>query len=56
MKCEFIVLSEVVPIMLCTYENVQRVRNGWKVNLKDGVMAIDHKDWVFHSANAEFEW
>jgi transcription initiation factor TFIIA large subunit len=42
--------------ILCTYDKVQRVKNKWKCTLKDGVMIVDGKDWVFHKATGEFEW
>ncbi|KAJ2980352.1 hypothetical protein NUW58_g6965 [Xylaria curta] len=43
-------------IMLCMYDKVQRVKNKWKCVLKDGVLNINGKDYVFHKANGEFEW
>jgi transcription initiation factor TFIIA large subunit len=42
--------------ILCTYDKVQRVKNKWKCTLKDGVMIVDGKDYVFHKATGEFEW
>lgn len=42
--------------ILCTYDKVQRVKNKWKCTLKDGVMIVDGKDWVFHKGQGEFEW
>lgn len=43
-------------IMLCLYDRVQRVRNRWKCALKDGIMNIDGKDYVFQKANGDSEW
>lgn len=43
-------------IMLCLYDRVQRVRNRWKCSLKDGIMNIDGKDYVFQKANGDSEW
>ncbi|KAK5113950.1 hypothetical protein LTR62_003073 [Meristemomyces frigidus] len=42
--------------ILCTYDKVQRVKNKWKCTLKDGVMSINKKEWVFHKGQGEFEW
>jgi transcription initiation factor TFIIA large subunit len=43
-------------IVLCMYEKVHRTKNKWKCQLKDGVISIGGKDWVFSKANGEFEW
>lgn len=43
-------------IVLCMYEKVHRTKNKWKCQLKDGVISIHGKDWVFSRANGEFEW
>lgn len=43
-------------IMLCLYDRVQRVRNRWKCSLKDGLMNINGKDYVFQKASGDSEW
>lgn len=43
-------------IMLCLYDKVQRVKNKWKCNLKEGIANIDGRDYVFQRANGESEW
>ncbi|ODV69186.1 transcription factor IIA, alpha/beta subunit [Hyphopichia burtonii NRRL Y-1933] len=43
-------------IMLCLYDKVQRVKNKWKSNLKEGIANIDGKDYVFQKATGESEW
>lgn len=43
-------------IMLCLYDKVQRVKNKWKSNLKEGVANINGKDYVFQKATGECEW
>ncbi|OUM55429.1 hypothetical protein BVG19_g4966 [[Candida] boidinii] len=45
-----------VNIMLCLYDRVQRVKNKWKCNLKDGIANIEGKDYAFQKANGESEW
>ena len=42
--------------ILCTYDKVQRVKAKWKCTLKDGVMSLSGKEWVFHKGMGEFEW
>jgi transcription initiation factor TFIIA large subunit len=43
-------------IVLCMYDKVHRTKNKWKCQLKDGIISIAGKDWVFSKANGEFEW
>jgi len=43
-------------IMLCMYDKVQRVKNKWKCVMKDGVLTVNGKEYVFHKATGEFEW
>ncbi|KAJ1980268.1 hypothetical protein H4R35_001184 [Dimargaris xerosporica] len=43
-------------IILCQYDKVTRQKNRWKCTLKDGIMLIDGKDYLFHKATGEFEW
>lgn len=42
--------------ILCLYDKVQRTKNKWKCTLKDGVVSVEGKDYVFHKATGEFEW
>ncbi|RKP39534.1 transcription factor IIA, alpha/beta subunit, partial [Dimargaris cristalligena] len=43
-------------IILCQYDKVGRQKNRWKCVLKDGILLIDGKDYLFHKATGEFEW
>ncbi|KAL7939644.1 transcription factor IIA, alpha/beta subunit [Trichoderma chlorosporum] len=43
-------------IMLCMYDKVQRVKNKWKCTLKDGVLTVNGKEYVFNKATGEYEW
>jgi len=38
------------------YDKVQRVKNKWKCTLKDGVLLVNGKEYVFHKATGEYEW
>ena len=48
--------EEYGDTILCTYDKVQRVKNKWKCTLKDGVMSVGGKEWVFHKGMGEYEW
>ncbi|KAF3907699.1 hypothetical protein AA313_de0207654 [Arthrobotrys entomopaga] len=49
--------GEGIPqIMLCMYEKVQRTKNKWKCVLRDGVLTVNGKEYVFRKANGEYEW
>lgn len=48
--------DEMGDSILCTYDKVQRVKNKWKCTLKDGVMSVKGKEFVFHKGTGEFEW
>lgn len=48
--------EETAWVMLCMYDKVQRVKNKWKCVMKDGVLTINGKDYVFHKASGEYEW
>lgn len=43
-------------IMLCLYDKVQRVKNKWKCNLKEGIANIEGRDYIFQRATGESEW
>jgi len=43
-------------IVFCTYDKVARVKNKWKCVLKDGVIHINGKDYLFSKCTGEFEW
>ncbi|KAG8934534.1 hypothetical protein FRC02_009746 [Tulasnella sp. 418] len=43
-------------IVYCTYDKVQRVKNKWKCVLKDGIISVGGKDYLFSKCAGEFEW
>jgi len=49
-------MFEADNVVVCQYEKVTRTRNKWKFVLKDGVMSLDGKDYVFNRANGEAEF
>ncbi|RXW16043.1 hypothetical protein EST38_g9808 [Candolleomyces aberdarensis] len=42
-------------IVFCTYDKVARVKNKWKCVLKDGMIHVNGKDYLFAKCNGEFE-
>ncbi|EFP83084.1 uncharacterized protein PGTG_09037 [Puccinia graminis f. sp. tritici CRL 75-36-700-3] len=43
-------------LVIALYDKVQRVKNKWKITLKDGIVSVQGKDYLFHKCNGEFEW
>ncbi|CAO3595674.1 unnamed protein product [Absidia cylindrospora] len=48
--------EEVEHIILCLYDKVTRTKNKWKCVLKDGIMLVNGRDYLFHRGNGDFEW
>lgn len=43
-------------VVVCQYDKITRTRNKWKFYLKDGIMNLAGKDYVFQKANGDAEW
>jgi len=43
-------------VVVCQYDKITRSRNKWKFYLKDGVMNLQGKDYVFQRSNGDAEW
>ncbi|XP_068618353.1 transcription initiation factor IIA subunit 1 [Battus philenor] len=43
-------------VVVCQYDKITRSRNKWKFYLKDGIMNLGGKDYVFQKANGDAEW
>lgn len=43
-------------LVIALYDKVQRVKNKWKVTLKDGIASVNGKDYLFSKCQGEFEW
>lgn len=43
-------------IILCLYERVQRVRNRWKCQLREGIATFNGRDYAFSKASGDSEW
>ncbi|XP_076441715.1 transcription initiation factor IIA subunit 1-like isoform X2 [Babylonia areolata] len=43
-------------VIVCQYDKINRNKNKWKFNLKDGIMNLNGKDFVFHRSHGDAEW
>ncbi|KAJ3380685.1 transcription factor IIA subunit alpha [Lobulomyces angularis] len=43
-------------LILCQYEKVTRIKTKWKCVLKDGIVNVNGRDFLFNKANGDFEW
>ncbi|KAG4069506.1 hypothetical protein HA402_006872 [Bradysia odoriphaga] len=49
-------LFDTDNVVVCQYDKITRSRNKWKFYLKDGIMNIGGKDYVFQKSNGDAEW
>lgn len=49
-------LFDTDNVVVCQYDKITRSRNKWKFYLKDGIMNITGKDYVFQKSNGDAEW
>ena len=47
---------ETEELVLCQFEKVARVKTKHKCQLKDGIMHLNGKDYLFSKATCEFEF
>ncbi|XP_012164433.1 transcription initiation factor IIA subunit 1 isoform X2 [Bombus vosnesenskii] len=49
-------LFDTDNVVVCQYDKITRSRNKWKFYLKDGIMNLNGKDYVFQKMNGDAEW
>lgn len=49
-------LFDTDNVVVCQYDKISRSRNKWKLYLKDGIMNLAGKDFVFQKSNGDAEW
>ncbi|KFM72029.1 Transcription initiation factor IIA subunit 1, partial [Stegodyphus mimosarum] len=49
-------LFDTENVVVCQYDKINRSKNKWKFHLKDGIMNLQGKDFVFHKALGDSEW
>jgi transcription initiation factor TFIIA large subunit len=47
---------ETDDLLVCQFEKVAHVKDRWKIILKDGILRVNKKDFVFSRAIGEFDW
>ncbi|KAI0224621.1 Transcription initiation factor IIA subunit 1 [Lamellibrachia satsuma] len=43
-------------VVVCQFEKINRSKNKWKFTLKDGIMNLNGKDYVFQKLTGDAEW
>ncbi|XP_017755640.1 PREDICTED: transcription initiation factor IIA subunit 1 isoform X2 [Eufriesea mexicana] len=49
-------LFDTDNVVVCQYDKITRSRNKWKFYLKDGIMNLSGKDYVFQKMSGDAEW
>ncbi|KAK3093832.1 hypothetical protein FSP39_020729 [Pinctada imbricata] len=49
-------LFDTDNVVVCQYDKINRNKNKWKFHLKDGIMNLNGKDYVFQKATGDAEW
>ncbi|EEB16759.1 transcription initiation factor IIA alpha chain TFIIA p30, putative [Pediculus humanus corporis] len=49
-------LFDTDNVVVCQFDKITRSRNKWKFYLKDGIMNLSGKDFVFQRSNGDAEW
>ncbi|XP_044740899.1 transcription initiation factor IIA subunit 1 isoform X2 [Chrysoperla carnea] len=49
-------LFDTENVVVCQYDKINRSRNKWKFYLKDGIMNLDGKDFIFQKITGDAEW
>lgn len=49
-------LFDTDNVIVCQYDKITRIKNRWKFHLKDGIMNINTRDYMFCKANGDAEW
>uniref|UniRef100_A0A0V0G861 Putative transcription initiation factor iia subunit 1 isoform 2 n=1 Tax=Triatoma dimidiata TaxID=72491 RepID=A0A0V0G861_TRIDM len=49
-------MFETDNVVVCQYDKITRTRNKWKFYLKDGIMNLGGKDYIFQKSNGDAEW
>ncbi|KAJ1995200.1 transcription factor IIA subunit alpha [Coemansia sp. RSA 1358] len=48
--------EDIEHMVLCQYDKVTRSKNKWKCVLRDGIMLVNGRDYLFQKATGDFEW
>jgi transcription initiation factor TFIIA large subunit len=48
--------QETEDLVLCQFERVAHQKDQWKIVLKDGIIRVNKRDFVFSRAAGVFDW
>jgi len=49
-------LFDTENVVVCQYDKINRCKNRWKFHLKDGIMNLNGRDYVFQKSSGDAEW
>ncbi|XP_033624113.1 transcription initiation factor IIA subunit 1-like isoform X1 [Asterias rubens] len=49
-------LFETENVVVCQYDKISRSRNRWKFHLKNGIMNVKGRDYIFFKAGGDADW
>lgn len=49
-------LFDTDNVVVCQFDKINRAKNKWKFYLKDGIMNLNGKDFVFQKCNGDADW
>nr|6MZM_W Chain W, Transcription initiation factor IIA subunit 1 [Homo sapiens] len=49
-------LMDTENVVVCQYDKIHRSKNKWKFHLKDGIMNLNGRDYIFSKAIGDAEW
>lgn len=49
-------LFDTENVVVCQYDKIHRSKNKWKFHLKDGIMNLNGRDYIFSKAIGDAEW
>ncbi|XP_064601509.1 transcription initiation factor IIA subunit 1-like [Liolophura sinensis] len=49
-------LFDTDNVVVCQYDKINRSKSKWKFHLKDGIMNLNSRDYVFQKATGDAEW
>lgn len=49
-------LFDTENVVVCQYDKIHRSKNKWKFHLKDGIMNLNGRDYIFFKAIGDAEW
>jgi transcription initiation factor TFIIA large subunit len=48
--------EQCANVVIAQFDKVSRTKSKWRCHLKDGIMNINGRDYLFHTANGEMQF